>query len=237
MRPRLDILPPQQRALWPELAGLPADFVLYGGTAIALRHGHRESVDFDFFSSAPLDPEALIRTLPWLAAAAVTRAEPGAFACLVERLGLPVRLSFFGGLGHGRVGEPVATDDGVACLAAPLDLLGHKLKVILQRAEGKDYQDIAALLAGGMRLADGLAAARALFAGFPVLEAARALAYRADLAEPERVGPAEAAILDQAIASLPAALPAIPRLAFSLAAEPCAARWQSARPDATSPTS
>ncbi|WP_373321508.1 nucleotidyl transferase AbiEii/AbiGii toxin family protein [Rivihabitans pingtungensis] len=30
-------------------------FVLYGGTAIALRLGHRESVDFDFFSDRPLD--------------------------------------------------------------------------------------------------------------------------------------------------------------------------------------
>ena len=31
--PRLDILPPAQRALWPELAAVPRSFVLYGGTA------------------------------------------------------------------------------------------------------------------------------------------------------------------------------------------------------------
>jgi hypothetical protein len=30
-------------------------FVLYGGAAIALRLGHRQSVDFDFFSSRPLN--------------------------------------------------------------------------------------------------------------------------------------------------------------------------------------
>jgi hypothetical protein len=38
-RPRLDILPPAQRRLWDELAAVPAEFVLYGGTAIALRLG------------------------------------------------------------------------------------------------------------------------------------------------------------------------------------------------------
>ncbi|MGM0425440.1 MAG: nucleotidyl transferase AbiEii/AbiGii toxin family protein [Thermodesulfobacteriota bacterium] len=30
---------------------MPSEFVLYGGTAIALHLGHRSSVDFDFFSS------------------------------------------------------------------------------------------------------------------------------------------------------------------------------------------
>ena len=54
MKPRLDILPSAQRSLWPHLRELPDDFVLYGGTAIALRLGHRESVDFDFFSDEPL---------------------------------------------------------------------------------------------------------------------------------------------------------------------------------------
>ena len=34
--PRLDILPLPQRRLWDELASVPPEFVLYGGTAIAL---------------------------------------------------------------------------------------------------------------------------------------------------------------------------------------------------------
>ena len=49
--PRLDILPPSQRRLWDELSAVPVEFVLYGGTAIALHLGHRESVDFDFFGA------------------------------------------------------------------------------------------------------------------------------------------------------------------------------------------
>lgn len=50
MQPRLDILPAQQRSLWPELAAVPRRFILYGGTAIALQLGHRVSIDFDFFA-------------------------------------------------------------------------------------------------------------------------------------------------------------------------------------------
>ena len=59
-RPRLDILPDAQRALWPELAATPPEFTLYGGTAIALQLGHRQSVDFDFFGSAAFAPDALV---------------------------------------------------------------------------------------------------------------------------------------------------------------------------------
>ena len=34
--PRLDILPPAQQRLWPELSETPEEFTLYGGTAIAI---------------------------------------------------------------------------------------------------------------------------------------------------------------------------------------------------------
>lgn len=48
---KTDILPKSQQALWPQLKEVPNEYVLYGGTAIALRYGHRNSVDFDFFST------------------------------------------------------------------------------------------------------------------------------------------------------------------------------------------
>lgn len=35
----LDVLPPSQRRLWEELSQVPKEFVLYGGTALALRLG------------------------------------------------------------------------------------------------------------------------------------------------------------------------------------------------------
>ena len=55
-KPRLDILPPAQRALWSEVDATPEHFTLYGGTALALRLGHRQSLDFAFFSRVAFDP-------------------------------------------------------------------------------------------------------------------------------------------------------------------------------------
>jgi hypothetical protein len=78
LAPRLEILPPVQRQLWPSLRGLAAaGFVLYGGTAIALRCGHRVSVDFDFFTARPLERAALQRLLPWLKSSTVLQDQPG----------------------------------------------------------------------------------------------------------------------------------------------------------------
>ena len=87
-RPRLDILPAPQRRLWDELSSVPEEFVLYGGTAIALHLGHRESVYFDFFGDKPLDPAHLAPAIAFLAGAVVTQREPNTFSCTV-----PIRLS------------------------------------------------------------------------------------------------------------------------------------------------
>ncbi|WP_409191675.1 nucleotidyl transferase AbiEii/AbiGii toxin family protein [Bradyrhizobium sp. RDM4] len=53
LEPKRSILPAAQREIWPFLApSADLQFVLYGGIAVALRLGHRESLDFDFFCSA-----------------------------------------------------------------------------------------------------------------------------------------------------------------------------------------
>jgi hypothetical protein len=50
LEPKFSILPAAQREIWTSLAAATQlNFVLYGGTAIALHH--RESLDFDFFRS------------------------------------------------------------------------------------------------------------------------------------------------------------------------------------------
>lgn len=184
-KPHLEILPAGQRELWPKLtpaAGL--GFALYGGTAVALRLGHRASVDFDFFSDSPLDPEAIRRAFGWFAAARVLQESPNTLTLLVpygdpEHTG--VKVSFFGMDGFCRVGEPEVTDDRVAQVASLDDLMATKLKVVLQRAEAKDYRDIAAMLAAGCSLPIGLAAASALFGpSFQPSESLKALVYYGD---------------------------------------------------------
>lgn len=183
--PDLEILPPSQLKLWSMLRPVrDQGFVLYGGTAIALRLGHRASVDFDFFSDRPLAHPSLLTGLPFSDHAQVVQEEPNTLTLLVnlpEIDGSSVKVSFFGGIGYGRVGVPELSRDGVLVAASMLDLLGTKLKVIQQRADKKDYLDIHAMLRNGMKLDEGLAAARLLYGRtFQPSEALKALAYFGD---------------------------------------------------------
>jgi len=178
LAPRFQRLQGAQRRLWPELTpSVALGFVLYGGTAVSLHLGHRRSVDFDFFTDRPLDVAAIRRGFGFAGSAKTLQQAEGTLVVLASG----VKLSFFGGLRFGRVGDPHLTADGVAEVASLEDLMAHKLKVILQRAEKKDYQDIAAMLRAGLSLSRGLAATRLFFgAAFQPAESLKALAYFKD---------------------------------------------------------
>jgi hypothetical protein len=64
--PNVEILPQGQRELWSLLAAVRAHFTLYGGTALAVQLGHRESIDFNIFSSQTFDPNQLHAGLGFL---------------------------------------------------------------------------------------------------------------------------------------------------------------------------
>ncbi len=165
-RTRRDILPPAQRTLLPRLAPLKEmGYCLYGGTALALRFGHRRSMDFDFFTERALDRKALESVLPWFRSGTVLRAEPDTHVLLaaVPRSKREVKVSFFAGLRIGRVGVPDLSDDGVILVASVRDLLATNLKALFDRVEPKDYLDVAEMLSRGGDLPQGLADAVALF--------------------------------------------------------------------------
>ena len=179
--PRVDILPPPQRRLWDELSAVPPEFVLYGGTALALHLGHRESVDFDFFGSKALDPAWLVPAVPFLAGAVVTQREPNTFGCMVDRGGA-IKLSFFGVPGLRRLLPPLIAPDNGLKIASLLDLAGTKASVVQVRAEAKDYIDIDALLTDGrIDLPLALAAGWAIYGGqFNPQNTLKALSYFGD---------------------------------------------------------
>ncbi|MGA2639871.1 MAG: nucleotidyl transferase AbiEii/AbiGii toxin family protein [Spirochaetia bacterium] len=154
--------------------------MLYDGTAIDLRRGHRASIDFDFFTDQPLYQSTIFQELRKSGTALrVIQDEKNSLTVVVEPGN--VRLSFFGGLGMGRVGVPTLVEDRIVLVASDLDLLGTKLKVIMQRAESKDYSDIAQLLRGGTSLIQGLGAARSLYgSAFAPAECLRALTFFED---------------------------------------------------------
>jgi len=172
-RPHLDLLEKEQRALLPKLSPLTSmGMILYRGTAIALRLGHRRSDDFDFFSSASLDKDAARNTCPAIANGETVQDEPDTLTILVSG----VKVSLFGGLEFGRVGEPEVMPDPSIPVASALDLMATKLKVLMQRVSAKDYRDIAALISAGTDLASGLGAARQMYGpAFQPIEAMRAL--------------------------------------------------------------
>src|SRR5436190_4904972 len=93
---RLEILPEHQRQLWEEGLDVPGEFVLYGGTALALRLGHRQSVDFDFFSDTPFVPGELIVRLPLAAGATILQSAPNTLT--LSTAGSGVKFSFLGGI-------------------------------------------------------------------------------------------------------------------------------------------
>jgi hypothetical protein len=139
----LDVLPErQQQLLGPLSAALPG-FYLGGGTALALHLGHRQSVDFDWFTAAGID-------------------DPMAFAALLKARGVAFETtSVAPGTLHGVVGgvrvsalsyrypmlEPPTVEPGSGCeLASLRDLACMKLAAVAQRGARRDFVDVAALL-------------------------------------------------------------------------------------------
>lgn len=177
----LSALPAPQRMFWPELAATPEKFTLYRGTALALRLGHRASVDFDFFSNASFDPARLAEQVSYLKESERIQLAPDTLTCRVDRGG-PVLVSFFGALGLGQVAAPEQANGTLLRVASLLDLAGTKAAVVQKRAEVKDYFDIDAILQHGIDLPTILAAAIVVYGRkFNPLITLKALSYFDDL--------------------------------------------------------
>ena len=205
----LDILPPAQRNLWPQLSDVPGNFVLYGGTAVALQLGHRISEDFDFFTSMSFTPDELVAHLNMFSAAKKPQYMENTLTLSVSAGNDPVKISFFGGLPLNRVQDPLQAGNGVH-VASLLDLFGTKCKVVMDRANVKDYQDIVAIIKNtDLTLAEGLAAANAIYGdAFMPLNSLKALSYTSDLAK--TLPASDLAVLHKGITDVaPDALPVL----------------------------
>jgi hypothetical protein len=162
-QPKLNILPASQRKVWAELAQIPSTFTLYGGTAIALHVGHRQSVDFDFFCWQNFTPLDLASSLPFLKGGTVLQGEPNTLTMLIDRGG-PVKISFFGVPKLKHILPPLIAPGNKMQIASLLDLAGTKVAVVQQRAEAKDYIDIDTIIsATKVSLPHALAAALIIY--------------------------------------------------------------------------
>lgn len=183
LAPKLEMLPHGQRQVWSRLDATPDHFVLYGGTALALRLGHRESIDFDFFSRRSFQPLELARSISYLKDQVITQHAENTLSCAISTEAGPVKVSFFGALSLGQIEPPDLVESNNVAVASLRDLMGTKCATIPQRAEMKDYLDIDALIStAGINLSEGLACAKAMYGRqYNPMLTLQALSYFKDL--------------------------------------------------------
>ena len=208
---KINVLPPAQREIWPQLGDIPGHFVLYGGTAVAQQLGHRISEDFDFFTGLSFSPDELKARLDGFPDSEIHQSLENTLTLSVPAGDDAVKISFFGGLPLNRVQDPLQAGNGIYVASLP-DLLGTKCKTVMDRAHIKDYMDIIAILKEtGLTLADGIAAAVAIYGdSFVPIVSLKALSYTSDLSA--ELPDADLAVLHKAVTevaldNLPAAEP------------------------------
>lgn len=140
----MEVLRQQQRALWDILQKESAliharGFYLAGGTALALRLGHRESQDFDFFSQIPdIEPiRAWIDAMP----DAIIR-DVDADTIHAEIAG--VKVSFIAGYRYPLLLPPMVV--GTLEMADITDIALMKMLAVTHRATLRDYLDLAVIV-------------------------------------------------------------------------------------------
>ena len=159
------------------LGSTPPGFVLYGGTALALRLGHRQSIDFDFFSRGAFQPDTLRSSIPYLTGSLAIQSGENTLTCVLNLDG-EVRVSFFGGLDISSVKDPDEAEGPGILVASLPDLAATKAAAVQSRASAKDYIDLDALLRSGLALENALGAAGAVFGpGFNPLLTLKALTF------------------------------------------------------------
>lgn len=149
-----DVLPKAQQEIYPKLGEVKNyGFMLFGGTAIALQLGHRQSVDFDFFATERFNEgvKDFLKKLNESLNAIVLQNQTDTMTFQTSN---GVKVSFFGNLDFVKTTNPISTADDTLKIASLSTLLAAKLKVINDRAEWKDYADIANILRSGRTTLD-----------------------------------------------------------------------------------
>ena len=145
----IHILPEEQKKVWAKLKEADlSDFILYGGTALALHLGHRESIDFDFFGTKPVNLREIQTRIPWIKSTttAILQNSKNTLSLTISLSETEeVKLSFFGEYKFPPIEKPFQAQNNVK-IASIRDILVTKLHAVFNREEVKDYQDISEIL-------------------------------------------------------------------------------------------
>lgn len=178
---KLSIFPPAQRAVWDRLQNHAAalterGYYLAGGTALALQIGHRQSIDFDFFTPQQRLGKITAEWLQQLPGVTLREMDEHTVHAEIEQ----VKVSFIGAYKYQLVQKPIQPN-GIA-IASLLDIGVMKLLAITHRATVRDYLDLAAIIGGRIPLSQLLEASRQKYgATFNTMIPLRALTAFKDL--------------------------------------------------------
>ena len=128
---RLDILP--------LFKNLKNDFYLAGGTALALQLGHRDSVDFDFFTNKNIDTKILFDSIQEAFKGRSVKKVQEEKNTLTVVIDGNIKISFFT-YKYPLLDELVVEDN--FRLASVRDIAYMKLSAIISRSTMKDYVDL-----------------------------------------------------------------------------------------------
>jgi len=134
-----NILDKKRLEILPLLENFKKNFYLAGGTGLALQLGHRDSIDFDFFSSKDFDTEKLYAVIKELFKGhkiLKVQEEKNTLTVFIDE---NIKLSFFAykyKLLKKLVNEPYFN------IASVLDIAAMKLSAVVSRATNKDYIDL-----------------------------------------------------------------------------------------------
>jgi len=133
-----EILDKKRKSMLPIIKRFKDRFYLAGGTGLALQIGHRDSIDFDFFTDQEFDPEKLLREIKKAFSNYSIEVIQSGNMTLNLIIADEVRVSFF------RIKEKMLKpfmDTEYLNIASIDDIACMKMAALL-RAEFKDYVDL-----------------------------------------------------------------------------------------------
>lgn len=123
----------------PLLKNFKRDFYLAGGTGLALQIGHRDSIDFDFFTEKDINTAKLFEQLKKVFKGykiVKVQEEKNTLSVIIDDI---IKLSFFT-YKYKLVNKTIKTE--YFDLSSITDIACMKLSAIVSRATNKDYVDI-----------------------------------------------------------------------------------------------
>lgn len=134
-----NILNKKRLKFLPLFKNFKKDFYLAGGTALALQIGHRDSIDFDFFTKKDIDTKKLFEEIKRIFKdykIIKVQEERNTLSVIVNNT---IKLSFFT-YKYNLVEQLVKTE--YFNFASIIDIACMKLSAIINRAVNKDYVDL-----------------------------------------------------------------------------------------------